>query len=159
MSKHLWKVLHACTQRKEWHLTFKQVCVKDQRVKIFVNESWSAEMLLTDINHVCLFAQAKRVCSRDNSRQKRGVTLGSSLPSSDFNSVLRRYHRVLIDTGEGKWSIQDKAKRTFSLGKSTYSRTLQKKKKTNYRTPIIMITSHNRYCRWNLLKTVSQFFF
>lgn len=70
-----------------------------------------AEMLRTDIYRVCLFAQAKGVCSRDNSRQKQGVTFGSSLPSSDCNSVLRRYHRVLIDTGEGKWSTQDKAKK------------------------------------------------
>ena len=68
-------------------------------------------MLRTDIYRVCLFAQAKGVCSRDNSRQKQGVTFGSSLPSSDCNSVLRRYHRVLIDTGEGKWSTQDKAKK------------------------------------------------
>lgn len=85
-----------------------------------------AEMLRTDIYRVCLFAQAKGVCSRDNSRQKQGVTFGSSLPSSDCNSVLRRYYRVLIDTGEGKWSTQDKAKKTFLHGRSTYCRTLQK---------------------------------
>ena len=29
--------------------------------------------------------------------------------------------------------------------------------KNSYKTPIIMITSHVRYCRWNLLKTVYSF--
>lgn len=104
-----------------------------------------AEMLRTDIYRVCLFAQAKGVCSRDNSRQKQGVTFGSSLPSSDCNSVLRRYHRVLIDTGEGKWSTQDKAKKKKRFYMEEVH--IAERCKNSYKTPIIMITSHVRHCR------------
>ena len=104
-------------------------------------------MLRTDIYHFCLIAQAKRVCSRDNSRQKQGVTFGSRLPSSDCNSVLRRYHRVLIATGEGKWSTQDKAKKKKKRFYVEKVRIPEKTEKNSYKTPIIMITSHVRYCR------------